>query len=105
MTKKTHEPRVIVRADKSKPFARHHPWIFAGAIQSVMNGEPTDGDLISLYDPSGDFLARGYWNSRSQIRVRALSWQQDEAIDAEWWSIRLQRALQARAAIGDDPNR
>ena len=105
MTKKTHEPRAIVRADKSKPFARHHPWIFAGAIQSVMNGEPTDGDLISLYDPSGDFLARGYWNSRSQIRVRALSWQQDEAIDAEWWSIRLQRAIQARATIGDDPNR
>jgi 23S rRNA (cytosine1962-C5)-methyltransferase len=105
MTHKKHEPRAIVRADKSKPFARRHPWIFAGAIQSVMNGEPTDGDLISLYDPSGDFLARGYYNSRSQIRVRALSWQPDEVIDAEWWAARLQRAIQARAAIGSDPTK
>ena len=105
MSHKNHEPRVIIRADKSKPFARRHPWIFAGAIQSVMNGDPVDGNLISLYDPSGTFLARGYWNSQSQIRVRALSWQADEVIDDGWWTARLQRAIQARAALHSDPAR
>ncbi|MHB8626679.1 MAG: class I SAM-dependent rRNA methyltransferase [Aggregatilineales bacterium] len=92
------EARAIIRADKTRPFERRHPWIFAGAIQSVQ-GEPTDGDLIGLYTPRGDFLARGYWNSRSQIRVRALTWDADESIDAGWWAKRLERAIRSRRTL------
>ena len=42
------ETRAIVRGDRVKPFERRHPWIFAGAIDSV-KGSPVDGGLIGLY--------------------------------------------------------
>src|SRR5579859_1731860 len=92
--------RATVRPDKIKPFERHHPWVFAGAIQSVQ-GDPADGDLVGLYTARGDFLARGYWNSRSQIRVRALTWNPDETIDTAWWAARIERAIQSRRGIAD----
>src|SRR5579859_2967884 len=92
------EPRVIVRTDRVKPFARRHPWIFGGAIDSVQ-GTPTDGEIVSLYAPNGQFLARGLWNSRSQIRVRVLTWDSDEPIDTAWWRARIERAVRARESI------
>ncbi len=92
------EPRAIIYSDKEKPFERRHPWVFEGAIQSV-NGTPEDGDLISLYTERDDFLARGYWNSQSQIRVHVLSWHQDETLDETWWQSRLQRAISSRTLL------
>lgn len=92
------QARAIIRANKTKPVERRHPWVFAGAIESV-RGELADGDLIGLYTPHGDFLAQGYWNSRSQIRVRALTWDADDLIDAVWWCKRLERAVQARRTL------
>ncbi|PJF39987.1 MAG: 23S rRNA (cytosine(1962)-C(5))-methyltransferase RlmI, partial [Chloroflexi bacterium] len=44
----------------------------------------------------GKFLARGYWNPKSQIEVRLLTWQ-DESIDDEWWRRMLKRAIDARS--------
>jgi 23S rRNA (cytosine1962-C5)-methyltransferase len=48
------------------PFIRRHPWVFERAITRIQ-GNPADGDLIDLVSPEGEFLARGYWNSQSQI--------------------------------------
>jgi len=95
------EARVIIRGDRTKPLERRHPWVFAGAIESV-RGEPADGDLIGLYSPNGEFLARGYWNSHSQIRVRALTWVDGELIDTAWWGKRLERAVQARRTLSSE---
>src|SRR5690606_35991033 len=46
-------------------------------------------------DKSGKFLARGYWNPKSQIQVRILTWQ-DEEINDDWWRRMLKRAIDAR---------
>lgn len=88
----------IISPDKIKPFERRHPWVFAGAIELVQ-GEPDDGDLIDLVTLNGQFLARGYWNSRSQIRVHVLTWDAEETLDAAWWRARLQRAISGRALL------
>lgn len=89
------EPAVIVHPDRQKAIQRRHPWVFSGAIKKVV-GDPTDGDLVTVQDEAGQFLARGYWNSRSAIQVRLLSWNSDEAIDAHFWRGRLQRACLSR---------
>jgi 23S rRNA (cytosine1962-C5)-methyltransferase len=59
------------------------------------------GDIVTLVRPNGQFLARGYFNPRSQIVVRILTWQ-DEAIDEGWWRRALERAIHARTAGGFD---
>jgi len=92
------EPYAIVHPDKARMFQRHHPWVFAGAIESV-RGRVTDGDLITLCTSDREFLARGFWNRHSQIRVRALTWEPQTVIDDQWWIDRIDRAIGARASI------
>ncbi len=89
---------VIVKAGREKPVRQQHPWIFSGAIQQLPAGV-ADGELVDVRSAEGEWLARGYLNRKSQIQVRLLSWQPDEAIDAVFWERRLQRALALRRAF------
>jgi 23S rRNA (cytosine1962-C5)-methyltransferase len=86
---------VIIRAGKEKAIQRRHPWVFSGAVARV-EGSPPDGDLVTVRGQSGEFLARGYWNSRSAIRVRLLTWDESETVDESFWRSRLERAINAR---------
>lgn len=94
------EPVAIIHERGQKAIVRQHPWVFSGAIAAV-EGEPEDGGLVALRTRRGDFLARGYWNSQSAIRVHLLSWHEDEAIDRDFWRNRLQRAIDARQFEND----
>ena len=90
---------VVIKKGREKPIRQQHPWIFSGAIQEV-KGNPTPGDIVTVTDTKGRFLARGYWNSKSQIQVRILTWQ-DEPIDEEWWRRMLRRAIEGRKYYND----
>lgn len=85
--------KITLQHGRSKPVLNQHPWIFSGGIQQVENAQP--GDIVTVFDDRGQFLARGYWNPRSQIQVRLLSWQ-DETINDEWWYSKLKRAVDQR---------
>jgi 23S rRNA (cytosine1962-C5)-methyltransferase len=88
---------VVIKQGKEKPIINKHPWIFSGSIRYVDNN-PQPGDIIQVVDSKGNFLARGYFNPTSQIRVRILSWQ-DEEIDERWWRDRIRRAIAARVQL------
>ena len=90
------EPAAIIHPRRLKAIERRHPWVFSGAIAGV-EGDPEDGALVTVRSDAGKFLARGYWNSRSSIRLRLLTWDEPETIDEGFWRARLQRAIQARA--------
>ncbi len=87
------EGKVWVRKNREKPLRQGHPWLFSGAIAHAEAAQ--DGELVAVYDSRDRFLARGYWNSKSQIQVRILSWR-DEAIDNAWWRRMLDRAIARR---------
>jgi 23S rRNA (cytosine1962-C5)-methyltransferase len=89
------EAAVVIASQRQKAILRRHPWVFSGAIIRVV-GDPADGDIVAVLADSGDFLARGYWNSRSEIQVRLLSWDEAEAVDETLWRNRLERAIGAR---------
>ena len=91
---------VRLKRGKEKPVRNRHPWIFSGAIQTVQ-GAPADGDVIDVVDAQGQFLARGYYNRRSQITVRLLSWQ-DEEIDAAFLRSRIAASIERRRSLGLD---
>ncbi len=85
---------VGIKRGREKPIRNQHPWIYSGAISHAENA--ADGELVSVVDHKGRFLARGYWNSQSQIQARLLSWR-DEAIGADWWRKMLSHAVSLRA--------
>lgn len=93
------QPRVILKQGRAKPVVRRHPWIFSGSIHHV-EGNPEDGDILDVHDAGRNWLARGYFNQQSQIRVRLLTWDGDVSIDPAFWERRLRRAIDARRALG-----
>ncbi|MCQ3929530.1 MAG: 23S rRNA (cytosine(1962)-C(5))-methyltransferase RlmI [Chloroflexi bacterium] len=92
--------KAILNEGVLKSISRRHPWIFSGAIKAV-KGNPEDGDILKLVASNDQFLGRGYWNSKSQIQVRVLSWDEEELIDHHFWHKRLLRAIESRPFAKD----
>ena len=88
-------PVVTLKAGRERSVHNRHPWVFSGAIGRVV-GQPAAGEPVAVHGAEGEFLAWGYYNERSQIRVRLLSWDPDEAIDEGFWRGRLARSIAAR---------
>ncbi len=98
MKRQTHEPRLYLKPGHDRPVRRHHPWVFSGAL-GRLEGAVEDGGLIEVFAFEGEWLARGVLNRRSQILVRLLTWDPEEAVDEAFWRRRLERAWRARCAL------
>lgn len=96
-------PTITLKPGREKPVRNRHPWIFSGAIARV-DRDLENGDIVDVTSAGGDWLARGYINRRSQIQVRLLTWEEDEAIDEAFWQARLLQAIAGRAALAGDPD-
>jgi 23S rRNA (cytosine1962-C5)-methyltransferase len=99
------QPRVLIKPRRARPLFARHPWVFAGSIERV-DGSPADGDEVSVCTHSGEFIARGLFNSQSQIQVRLYSWEPDRRLDEDFWRGRLNDALRMRREVLnlDDPH-
>ena len=97
-------PVVRLRPGREKSLLRRHPWVFSGAIDKV-DGDPAPGEVVALVSARGDFLARGFWSPASQLRVRAVSFDEAEAVDAFWLENRLAAAWALRAPLWDAERR
>ena len=78
-----------------------HPWLFAASIRE-QNRAGQAGELAVIYDRNDRFLATGLFDPDSPIRVRLLHVGKPRAIDHDWWSERLTRALDARQGLFDE---
>src|SRR5436853_4776818 len=92
-------PLVLLQPRRARPFYGHHPWVYPGAISRV-EGEPSDGAEVELYSHTGDFIARGLYNSRSKIRVRLYSWSPDVPLDRDFFRAKLAAAIRLRDDLG-----
>jgi 23S rRNA (cytosine1962-C5)-methyltransferase len=91
--------RVVLQPRRARPFYGRHPWVYPGAIARV-EGYPADGDVVDLVSHTGNFVARGLFNSRSKIRVRLYSWSPEEALEREFFRRHFQAAFQLRVMLG-----
>ncbi len=91
-------PRITLKRGKEKPILAHHPWIFSGAIARA--DDTHDGDTVDIFDSAERWIARGYYNARSQITARVWTWH-DEPVDRAFLRARLHRAITARDALID----
>ncbi|MHB1423155.1 MAG: class I SAM-dependent rRNA methyltransferase [Gemmataceae bacterium] len=91
--------RIILQPRRARPFYGRHPWVYAGAIAAV-EGAPADGDAVDLVSHTGQFVARGLYNSRSKIRVRLYTWDAGISIDRAFFRSQLADAIDLRRLLG-----
>lgn len=94
---------IILKPGREKSLLRKHPWIFSGAIASV-SGKPQPGETIEIKTAKDELSGHGAWSPHSQIRVRMWSFEPWEKIDAQFFRIRLERAIEARKCLHIDEN-
>lgn len=87
---------VILDRKRKKRLEQGHPWIYANEIASV-EGECEPGDLVSVLSHTGQFLASGYMNPKSQIAVRIVSYSPLEEMDREFFADKFRQAIQLRS--------
>jgi 23S rRNA (cytosine1962-C5)-methyltransferase len=92
-------PQVFLKPGREKSLRRRHPWVFSGAIERV-DGQPEAGETVDVFSASGEFLARGAYSQKSQIRIRVWTFDEREAIDAAFFRRRLTRAVELRRTLG-----
>ena len=89
--------KVILKRGREESLRRFHPWVFSGAIAEIQ-GNPLEGDVVSVHASDGEFLAYGHYQIGS-IAVRVLSFD-ESALRADFWEDMLARALEVRVACG-----
>ncbi|HEV2436244.1 MAG TPA: class I SAM-dependent methyltransferase [Verrucomicrobiae bacterium] len=77
-----------------------HPWVFADSVRE-QNRAGASGELAVIYDRRDKFLAAGFFDPDSPIRVRVLHAGKPQALDAAWWAARLDAAVRRRAGLFD----
>ncbi|HEY3051812.1 MAG TPA: class I SAM-dependent rRNA methyltransferase [Thermoanaerobaculia bacterium] len=95
----TNRRRLVLKAGKERVIANRHPWIFAGAI--AKESGPEDAAIADLVDSGGARIASGLYSRHSQIRLRALTFGNDE-LSAATIEERIVAAIRRRASVLHD---
>lgn len=89
--------KIVLKSGKEQSVRRYHPWIFSGAIKKIC-GDPSEGDIVTVFDNKDNFLAVGHYQPGS-IAVRILSFEDNEP-DTEFFRGRIRSAIEFRRSIG-----
>jgi len=76
-----------------------HPWIFGNELGDS-EGVAEPGDIVEVYSYNGSFVGKGYINPASQIRIRLLTRNKNEVIDAQFFYNRISEAWEYRKHLG-----
>jgi 23S rRNA (cytosine1962-C5)-methyltransferase len=90
--------RLTLKRGKERVVANRHPWIFAGAIGAESG--PPDAAIGDLVDSNGTRLASGFYSPRSEIRLRALTFGEEE-LNAALIVARVEAAIARRRHLLD----
>jgi len=88
-------PTASLKPYKEESLAKGHAWIFSGALQQPPRWIEAGG-LVDVKSAKGKFVARGYYNPHTDIAIRILTRNPEEAIDADFIQRRVHRAVELR---------
>jgi 23S rRNA (cytosine1962-C5)-methyltransferase len=88
---------IRLRDGKERSLLRRHPWIFQG---SIAHGDAHPGETVRVEADDGRFLAWGAYSPKSQIRVRAWTWDETEPVDHAFFKRRVHQAIALRGRLG-----
>ncbi|MGC3959848.1 MAG: class I SAM-dependent rRNA methyltransferase [Verrucomicrobiota bacterium] len=92
--------RLRVTAAAEQHIRAGHPWVFSDSVRE-QNRTGMAGELAIIFDRHDKFLAVGFFDPESPIRVRILHVGKPLNIDANFWHNRLTAALQRREGLFD----
>ncbi|MDZ7267251.1 MAG: class I SAM-dependent rRNA methyltransferase [candidate division KSB1 bacterium] len=90
-------PKLFLKPGRDRAVRRFHPWIFSGAV-ARLEGAAEPGAVVEVYSAEAAFLARGFYNPRSQIVCRLLTWQEQE-IGRDFFRERIAAAYHSRLRL------
>ncbi len=93
--------QLTINPGRERSLKYGHPWVFASALDIKESGKLSikSGQSVDLVDRQGNFLARGAYSPRSQIRVRIWSFDPDEAIDRDFFAAKIEKSIKLRESI------
>lgn len=94
---------VRLKKNRESSVARHHPWVFSGAIDKLL-GTVESGDLVRVVDSNNQLLGIGAYSASSQIRIRMLNFT-GEDVSRDFFAKKIQHAVTKRKTLLADPNR
>jgi 23S rRNA (cytosine1962-C5)-methyltransferase len=86
---------VYLQRKRKKRLEQGQPWIFQNEVERV-EGEPQDGSLVTIHSHIGQFLAVGYYNSKSQIVVRIVDYKPLDEMSQMFFVQRFRQCLAYR---------
>ncbi len=95
---------VVISRGNIAPLLNRHPWVFLDSIDYV-DCELNAGDIVRVVAPDKRFLGWGLSSSKSLVKVRIYSFDEDELPSVELFRRKLQNAKQLREPfISSDTN-
>jgi len=88
-------PTASLKPHRDESLASGHLWIFSGALQQPPHWIESGG-LVDVKSAKGHFVARGYYNPQTDIAIRILTHNHNEAIDIDFLRRRIRSAMQLR---------
>ena len=92
-----------IKQKRIGPVANYHPWVFSQAFINIPEGL-APGEPVLLISEKGDFLAKGYFSSYSQITVRVWGYDEEEKVDEQFFLKRVQNAYYLRRRFIEEIN-
>ena len=71
---------VYLKKGEGRSMKAGGPWVYDNEVERI-EGEPLDGDVVSVHDYNGFCLGKGFLNRRSKLRVRMLTRNRNQEID------------------------
>ena len=79
---------------REKSILRHHPWVFASAIQEAEE----NGKIQEVFSSEHEFLGWGYYDSETHIPLRMLTYTKDYP-NATWWKTAIRESIKRRISF------
>ena len=86
---------IILKEGREKSLLRHHPWVFSKALENE-DLKLDRGTIVTVVSHEGAFLGYGVYSPKSQIRVRMLSFDENNKINDELIDSRIKNACDLR---------
>ncbi len=75
---------IVIKEGKEKNLLKHHPWVFSGAVDFDSSSDIVTG-IQKVLTSDGRFIAWGWYDEKSHIQLRLMSWDEKETVDEQWW--------------------
>lgn len=86
---------VYLKKGEGRSMKAGGPWVYDNEVERI-EGEPLDGDVVSVHDYNGFCLGKGFLNRRSKLRVRMLTRNRNQEIDEDFLRMRVENAWEYR---------